>query len=153
MPRTETVRRRASPKALVPWLAAVLLLPGRALAGDSEGRRIMAEIGEQYLEPATARQVHELLALENATTLAAVSTWADDIRAQRPETARRRYVNIPIDPPAGIPPAYDTAHDCPTGDCVVAAIGPFEAAAPAARGAEIQRASPWRYQPAASLCR
>jgi hypothetical protein len=45
-----------------------------------EGHRIIAEIAEQYLEPTTARQVRELLALENATTLAEVPTRVDEIR-------------------------------------------------------------------------
>jgi hypothetical protein len=45
-------------------------------------------IAEQYLESATARQVPDLLAIENATTLAQVSTWADEIRPQRHDTAR-----------------------------------------------------------------
>jgi hypothetical protein len=97
-----------------------------ALAWGGEGHRIIADIAEQYLEPATTHQVHELLALENVTTLAAVSTWADDIRRQRPETAAWHYVNIPINPPAGTPAVYDAARDCPTGDCVVAAIARFE---------------------------
>ena len=98
-----------------------------ALAWGYEGHRIAADIAEQYLEPATVRQVRELLALDNATTLAEVSTWADDIRRQRPETARWHFVNIPIHPPMGTPPAYDAPRDCPTGDCVVAAIERFEA--------------------------
>jgi hypothetical protein len=93
----------------------------------SEGHRIVAEIAEQYLEPATARQVRELLAIENATTLAQVSTWADDIRPQHRETARWHYVNIPIHPPSGTPTAYDAERDCSRGDCVIAAIERFEA--------------------------
>lgn len=108
-------------------LIALLSVPGApAHAWGSEGHHIIADIAEQYLEPATAHQVHELLALENVTTLAAVSTWADDIRPQRPETARWHYVNIPINPPTGTPAAYDAARDCPTGDCVLAAIGRFK---------------------------
>jgi S1/P1 Nuclease len=128
MPYVETVRRRAIFKILVPLLAALLLLPGRALAWGSEGHHIVADIAEQYLESATAQQVHELLAVENVTTLAAVSTWADDIRTQRPETAPWHYVNIPINPPNGTPPAYDPRRDCEKDDCVVAAIGRFETA-------------------------
>jgi S1/P1 Nuclease len=127
MPHIEAVKRRARLKTFVRVLALLLLLPGRALAWGSEGHHIIADIAEQYLEPATAQQVHELLALENATTLAAVSMWADEIRAQRPETAPWHYVNIPINPPDGTPPAYDARRDCPTGDCVVAAIRRFEA--------------------------
>jgi S1/P1 Nuclease len=46
------------------------------LAYGSEGHYTAAEIAEQYLEPATAQHVHELLALENVTTRTAVSTWA-----------------------------------------------------------------------------
>lgn len=72
-------------------------------------------------------QVRDLLAIDNETTLAQASTWADEIRPQRPETSRWHYVNIPINPPAGTPPAYDARRDCPTGDCVVAKIGAFEA--------------------------
>jgi hypothetical protein len=113
---------------LVPLAAALLLLlaySGPALAWGSEGHRIVAEIAEQYLEPETARQIRELLAIENATTLGQVSTWADEIRPQRRDTARWHFVDIPIDPPAGTPAAYDAGRDCPRGDCVVAAIGRF----------------------------
>jgi hypothetical protein len=108
-------------------LLIVLGLPAPALAWGSEGHRIVAEIAEQYLEPATARQVRELLAIENTTTLAQVSTWADEIRPQRRETARWHFVDIPIHPPAGTPSAYDAERDCSRGDCVVAAIERFEA--------------------------
>src|ERR1700731_3171785 len=108
-------------------LLLVLGLPARALAWGSEGHRIAAEIAEQYLEPAAARQVRELLAIENATTLAQVSTWADEIRPQRRDTARRHFVDIPVHPPPGTPAAYDAVRDCPRGDCVVAAIERFAA--------------------------
>jgi hypothetical protein len=66
--------------------------------------------------------MRELLAIENTTTLAQVATWADDIRAQRRETARWHRST----PPAGTPAAYDAARDCPRGDCIVAAIERFE---------------------------
>jgi hypothetical protein len=128
MPHIKAVKRRSNPKTFVCLLALLVLLPGRALAWGSEGHHIIADIAEQYLQPATAEQVHELLALEHVTTLAAISMWADDIRTQRPETAPWHYVNIPINPPDGTPPAYDARRDCPTGDCVVAKIGAFEAA-------------------------
>jgi nuclease S1 len=106
-------------------LAAILLLAlsGRVLAWGYEGHRITAEIAEQFLEPETSRQVRELLALDNATTLAEVSTWADQIRPQRPQTAPWHFVDIPIHPPAGTPEGYDPARDCPRRDCVVAKIG------------------------------
>jgi Asp-tRNA(Asn)/Glu-tRNA(Gln) amidotransferase A subunit family amidase len=65
---------RAITAALIVFLGA--LAP--AHAWGSEDHRIVAGVAEQYLEPATAHQVRELLAIENATTLAQVSTWADD---------------------------------------------------------------------------
>jgi S1/P1 Nuclease len=111
-------------------LCVAVLLSVRAapaFAWGSEGHHIAAEIAEQFLEPSTAHQVRELLAIDNETTLAQASTWADEIRSQRPETARWHYVNIPINPPTGTPQAYDARRDCPTGDCVVAKISAFEA--------------------------
>jgi hypothetical protein len=115
-------------KALTAALAIVVGLTGHALAWGTEGHRIVAEIAEQYLEPGAARQVRGLLALENATTLADVSTWADEIRGQRRDTARWHFVNIPIHTPAGGPAAYDAARDCPGNDCVIGAIERFTAA-------------------------
>ena len=114
-------------KALVGALALMAALPAVGLAWGVEGHHIAADIAEQYLEPETARQVHELLELENATTLAEVSTWADDIRRQRPGTAPWHYVNIPIHPQNG-PSGYDAVRDCPDGNCVVAKIDEFTAA-------------------------
>ena len=45
------------------------------------------------------------------------STWADEIRPQRPETAPWHFVDIPVGS-AG----YNPRRDCPRGDCVVAQI-------------------------------
>ena len=102
-----------------------MLLPTNAFAWGYTGHRIVAEIAEQFLEPETAHQIRDLLAVENVTTLAEVSTWADQIRMQRPETAPWHYVNIPVHPPEGDPDGYDAARDCPNGACVVAKIGQF----------------------------
>ncbi len=110
--------------------AALLLLVasiGNALAWGDEGHRIVAEIAEQYLEPAAARHVYDLLAIENAQTLAQVSTWADQIPPQRGYTAPWHFVDVPIHPPPGTPAGYDAARDCPHDDCVVAAIDRFAA--------------------------
>ena len=110
-----------------------------ALAWGIEGHHIAAEIAEQYLDPETARQVRELLAIENATTLAKVSTWAGDIRRQRPQTAPWHYVNIPIHPENG-PSGYDAVRDCPDGDCVVASAVIISAGAAAAKVRRISAA-------------
>jgi hypothetical protein len=103
-----------------------LALPGNARAWGYTGHRIVAEIAERFLEPETAHQVRDLLAVENLTTLADVSTWADQIRLQRPETGPWHYVNIPMHPGAGEPSGFDASRDCPSGACVVAKIEQFE---------------------------
>jgi hypothetical protein len=111
------------------FLAALFLLVGspvEAFAWGYSGHRIIAEIAEQFLEPQTVREVRDLLAIENVSTLAEVSTWADQIRVQRPETAPWHYVNIPVHPLAGEPDGYDAARDCPNNACVVAKIEQFE---------------------------
>jgi hypothetical protein len=106
---------------------ALFAVPCRANAWGFEGHRVVADIAEQFLEPATVRQLRDLLALDNVTTLSEVSTWADEIRAQRPETARWHYVNIPIHPPQRAPESYYPARDCAAGQCVVAKIGEMAA--------------------------
>jgi nuclease S1 len=118
----------ASPAAAIglAWALAVGCA-GPARAWGDEGHRIVAEIAERYLEPETAREMRALLAIEGATTLVEVSTWADDIRRRRRETAPWHYVNIPLHPPAGTHAGFDAARDCPGGDCVVAAIERFVA--------------------------
>jgi hypothetical protein len=125
-PRTTASIRRAL-TIIAAAVAAAIALGGDALAWGDQGHRIVAEIAEQYLEANTARQVRELLALGNATTLAQVSTWADDIRRERPETVPWHVVAIPYHLPVGMPRAYDAARDCPHDDCVVAAIERFAA--------------------------
>jgi hypothetical protein len=100
--------------------------PVKAFAWGYEAHRVIAEIAEQFLQPQTVHQVRALLAIENVTTLADVSTWADEIRQQHPETAHWHFVSIPIHPLAGEPKEYDATRDCPYGDCVVAKIEEFE---------------------------
>jgi hypothetical protein len=70
--------------ALLSVLASISNVSGWGL----EGHRVVAEIAEFNLEVVTARHVRDLLALENVTTLAHVSMWADQIRLQRPEISR-----------------------------------------------------------------
>ncbi len=109
-------------KRVIAALLLSVLVTSQAWAWGSEGHRIVGEIAEQYLDPATTQQIRDLLALENATTLAAVSTWADEIRQQRRNTAPWHFVDIPISAPA-----YDPGRDCPRGNCVVAKIDEFVA--------------------------
>jgi hypothetical protein len=113
-------------KALFASLVFLAVFPVKAFAWGSEAHRVIAEIAELFLEPQTAHQVHDLLAVENATTLADVSMWADEIRPQHPETAPWHYVDIPVHPPAHTRKGYDPRRDCPEDQCVVAKIDHFE---------------------------
>jgi hypothetical protein len=122
-----------------------LLFPAQALAWGYTGHRVIAEIAEQLLEPETAQKIRDLLAIENITTLVEVSTWADQIRAQRPETAPWHYVNTPIHASEGEPNGYDAARDCPSGACVVAKIEQFERMLADQRLPERQRLEALKY--------
>jgi len=91
-----------------------------ALAWGSEGHRVIAEIAEQYLDPSTRSQVRELLAIENSSSLASVSTWADQIRQQRRASAPWHYVDIQI-----ADKTYDAARDCEANNCLIAKLEEF----------------------------
>jgi hypothetical protein len=123
----------------------VLLFPGDAFAWGYTGHRIIAEIAEQFLEPETAHQVRDLLAIENVSTLADVSTWADQIRLQRPETTSWHYVNILVHPGPSEPRDYVAARDCPDGACVVAKVEQFERALADRQASQRQRLEALKY--------
>ena len=113
-------------KELLAALVALLLSSTAVFAWGYTAHHVIAEIAEQFLEPQTVHKVRALLEVENVTKLAEVSTWADAIRTQRPETASWHYVDIPIHPPQGGVQGYDRSRDCPHDDCVVAKIVQFE---------------------------
>ena len=132
-------------KALVAAFVVLVASNVNALAWGYEGHRIIAEIAEQFLEPETAHHVRDLLAIENRTTLAEVSTWADEIRPQHPETRRWHFVSIPIHPNAGEPSGYDSARDCPQDECVVAKIEEFERVLADPQASQRQRLEALKY--------
>jgi hypothetical protein len=136
---------RLSLALLVVVLIILLSIPAKCLAWGFEAHRVIAEIAEQYLEPQTARQIRDLLAIENVTTLAEVSTWADEIRPQHPETRPWHFVDIPIHPAAGEPKGYVAARDCPNDDCVVAKIEQFERLLANRQAPERQRLEALKY--------
>jgi hypothetical protein len=91
---------------------------GQALAWGQEGHSIIAEVAQHRLTPAAAAEVARLLG--PGRSLASVSSWADDIRDQRPETYNWHFVDIPL-----AETKYDADKHCkPTekGDCVVAEL-------------------------------
>jgi hypothetical protein len=105
-----------------------------AAAWGPEGHAIVADIAEAHLTATTKSQIAQLLALDSHSHLDEVSSWPDEIRGQRPNTAPWHFVDIPLDAPG-----YDAARDCAGGNCAVAKIVDFEkvladkSAAPQAR--------------------
>lgn len=94
-------------------------LPILAHAWGPAGHRLVGDLAERQLTPAAKAEVRRLLGRES---LADVAPWADELRndpARRElgrATARLHFVNF-----AG-PSCHYAAHDCPGGQCVVAAI-------------------------------
>jgi hypothetical protein len=74
-----------------------------------------------------------------------VSTWADEIRPQHPETRRWHFVSIPVHPTDGESSGYDAARDCPQRECVVAKIEEFERVLGDPQASERQRLEALKY--------
>jgi hypothetical protein len=90
-----------------------------ALCWSRIGHQAIASIGEAGLNPSARRNVQQLLAGEGQKTLAAVATWADDIRPEAREEAPMHSVRIPI-----AATSYDRSRDC-ARPCVVEAINGY----------------------------
>jgi len=77
------------------FVAVLVLLAftPNSFAWGPRGHRIAARIAQTHLSEATRLQIQALLGSDD---LAAISTWADEIRKQRPETAGWHFVDIPI---------------------------------------------------------
>lgn len=98
----------------------LVLSPANAVAFGPLGHRLVAALAEERLSPPTRAELERLLG--EGVTLAAVSTWADELRDRDAErgraTARWHFVNIPREAQC----RYDEARDCPEGQCIVAAL-------------------------------
>lgn len=101
-------------RALLAFLLSVI--PG--FAWGPEGHRLVARMAEDLLTPAAAARVHTTLA--PGETIAALSSWADEIRKIRKETERWHFVDIPIDSTG-----LEMNRDCPQGNCVIGKIAEF----------------------------
>ena len=97
--------------------AALFVLPAPAFAWAPLGHQVVAAIAARHLTPAARAQVSALLGGEAGAMMVLDSSWADEIRSDRPQTSAWHYVNIEIG--SG---GYNAARDCPGGDCVVAQI-------------------------------
>ena len=86
-----------------------------AHAWGPEGHSLVARIAMAQLSAKAQARVAELLL--SGQTLASISSWADQVRRERSNTAPWHYIDIPIDKPH-----MDLTRDCPKGDCVVTQI-------------------------------
>jgi len=86
-------------------------------AWGPRGHRIVAEIAQQQLNSSARREIARML---DGSDLVSISTWADEIRSERPETAKWHFVDIPLQSEG-----FSDRRDCPSfsndriGDCVV----------------------------------
>lgn len=133
------MRERALARRALAMLLSLAALP--AHAWGPTGHRIVAELAERALDPATRTQVHALLAQVQARTLADVANRADELqddarrRAAWRATAKLHYVNF-----ADATCRYDAARDCAGGHCVVAAIDRYAARLADRRRSDAERA-------------
>ncbi|GAA1481917.1 S1/P1 nuclease [Gordonia sinesedis] len=102
-------------------VVSVVLAAGPARAWGVQGHNASASVADARLTPAVRAEVTRLLAGEPNPTLAGVSTWADEVRANDPELGSKsapwHYVNI-----AENNCTYDAAVNGNGGNNVVAAI-------------------------------
>ena len=120
------MRERAFARRALALLLSLGAMP--AGAWGPTGHRIVAELAERALDPATRAQVRVLLAPMHARSLADVANRADELqddprqRAAWRATAKLHYINF-----ADATCRYDAARDCAGGRCVVAAIDRYAA--------------------------
>ncbi|HUA63604.1 MAG TPA: S1/P1 nuclease [Verrucomicrobiae bacterium] len=106
-------------KFLAATLAA-LVLPVPGFPWGGEGHDLVARIAQAQLTAKVRAKIDAILG--PGVTIVSISSWADQVRRDRPESGPWHYVDIPIDQPH-----LDMARDCPKGDCVIAAIAKFRA--------------------------
>jgi hypothetical protein len=88
---------------------AIVSLPAPARAWGCEGHQVVALLAEKHLTPHALAMAKKILAdgpidpslsryckEGGINAMADASTWPDDIRGQRPETAPWHYVDIPL---------------------------------------------------------
>ncbi len=90
-----SLRKRGS----IAILAAIAIVAASrgAMAWGRLGHRVAGKIADARLSPNAKKAIGELLA--PGETLADVSSWADDVRRDRPESGPWHYVNVNITEP------------------------------------------------------
>src|SRR5262245_19676617 len=114
-----TLKRSQRRSLLFGGLAIVGLLSSasQVKAWGPLGHRVIARLAERKLNANAKKAVAALL--EDAETLADVSTWADEHLCEMPRTGPWHYVDVPIDEPR-----YDAKYsgDVPEKGCIVEKI-------------------------------
>jgi hypothetical protein len=100
-------------------LAVAMAWTHPALAWSFKGHQTLAEIAERQLPEGTLSALRALLADEPTPSLAAISTWPDEVREDERwrHTGRWHFVNFP----QGACP-YRPERDCADGNCVIGAL-------------------------------
>jgi hypothetical protein len=97
---------------------ALFIAPATCFAWGVEGHQIVAHIAARELTGAASAQLQDLLGGDAEAAMVQVSTWADEVRRARPDTAPWHFV---VDIPVGSA-GYDAGRDCRNDDCIVAQI-------------------------------
>lgn len=107
------------PHAIAALLLVALAAAPPAGAWSFKGHQTIGELAEQQLSAPTLAAVRELLKDEPSNSLAAVSTWPDEVRSEDAwrHTGRWHFVNFPQDDCR-----YRPRRDCADGQCIVAAL-------------------------------
>lgn len=109
------------PAFRLPLLALILAMVWNhpALAWSFKGHQTLAEIAERQLPEGTRSALRALLVDEPTPSLAAISTWPDEVRDEEAwrHTGRWHFVNFPQ---GGC--QYRPERDCAGGNCVIAAL-------------------------------
>ena len=99
-------------------LLSLLAFSSPAYAWGPQGHEIVARIAAYNLTPSAHLRISQLLGGDAPALMVLDSNWADEIRADRPETVGWHFVNIEIGAKG-----YDPRRDCANDNCVVAQIG------------------------------
>ena len=91
-----------------------LSFPGSLFAWGHVGHQVVAYIAKDRLTPSSRKAINDILGPDQ--NLVYVSTWADSIVRERPETAPWHFFNLDVRQDQG---EYDISGVCPHHDCVV----------------------------------
>src|SRR3954469_5279873 len=93
----------------------ILLIASPAYPWGSKGHEIVAAIAETHLTDTARKQIKDLL--PQGSTLAAASTWPDEVGRKIPDMNAYHFVNFPKDAND-----YQQQRDCKQRNCVIEAI-------------------------------